>query len=492
MDTTVILNPLWSIWYYWLPFWGGIRPDVLSVDQFPYDIHGCAMFESLTKRLEGAFKNLRGQGHLTEKNMKDGMQEIRLALLEADVNFKVVKKFIADVQEKAVGEKVLESVHPGQQIVKIVHDELVAIMGQKHEGLEKAGAPPTIIMMVGLQGQGKTTTAGKLALMLKKKGQKPLLVGADVYRPAAIQQLEIVAKQAGVECFSLGEQANPVDTCVMALGEARMRGCDTIILDTAGRLHVDDAMMMEVRQISAQVKPHEILFVANAMTGQDAVKSAKQFHDTLPLTGVILTQMDGDARGGAAISLIEVTGCPIKFVGTGEKLEALEAFHPQRMADQILGMGDVVSLVEKAQEVVDQEAAVKFQKKARKGDWNLEDFLAQMQQVKKMGPMGDMLKKIPGLSNMMPAEGLDGAEDELKYTEAIIYSMTPRERQRPKLINGSRRRRIADGSGTTIQDVNALLKDFEKMRKMIKQMMKGGKKGRGPRGRPPGAGGMPF
>lgn len=446
------------------------------------------MFETLTAKLESAFKNLRGQGRLTEKNMKDGLQAIRVALLEADVNYKVVKKFIEEVQEEALGQKVLDSIHPGQQIVKIVHDALVRIMGENHAPLHKADAPPTVIMLVGLQGQGKTTTAGKLGLMLKKKGHKPLLVGADVYRPAAIQQLEIVANQAGVEFFSLGQQANPVDTCLMAQGEAQMRGCDTIILDTAGRLHVDDQMMMEVKQIAGRSTPHEILFVANAMTGQDAVRSAKQFHDALPLTGVILTQMDGDARGGAAISLIEVTGCPVKFVGTGEKLEALDAFHPRRMADQILGMGDVVSLVEKAQEVVDQKQALKFQEKVRKASWDLDDFLAQMQQVKKMGPMGDMLKKIPGLGKMMPKDGMDLAEDELKYTEAIILSMTPVERHKPKIINGSRRRRIAQGSGTSIQDVNALLKDFEKMKKMMQQMMKGAKR-HGKRGRialPPG------
>ncbi|NLF59027.1 MAG: signal recognition particle protein, partial [Candidatus Hydrogenedens sp.] len=326
------------------------------------------MFESLTKKLESAFKNIRGQGRLTEANMKDALQEIRQALLEADVHYKVVKKFIADVQESAIGQKVLDSIHPGQMIVKIVHDELIKVMGGNNAPLTFSQTPPTVIMMVGLQGQGKTTTAGKLALMLKRRGRRPLLVGADVYRPAAIQQLEIVARQAGVESFSLGAQANPVDICLMARGEAQMRGCDTLILDTAGRLHVDSEMMMEVRQISTQMKPQEILFVASAMTGQDAVRSAKQFHDTVPLTGVVLTQMDGDARGGAAISLIEVTGCPIKFVGTGEKLDALDAFHPARMADQILGMGDIVSLVEKAQEVVDQEQALDFQKKARKGD----------------------------------------------------------------------------------------------------------------------------
>lgn len=438
------------------------------------------MFESLSKKLESVFKNVRGQGKLTEKNMKESLQQIRVALLEADVNYKVVKQFVQSVQEQALGQKVLDSIAPGQQIVKIVHDELVKLMGGSNEPLRMAPTPPTIIMMVGLQGQGKTTTAGKLALMLKKKGHQPLLVGADVYRPAAIKQLEIVAGQAGAQFFSLGEHADPVQTCLMAKGEAQMRHCDVIILDTAGRLHVDETMMAEVRRIQSQVKPHEILFVANAMTGQDAVNSAKQFHDALPLTGVVLTQMDGDARGGAAISLINVTGCPIKFVGTGEKLDALDAFHPRRMADQILGMGDIVSLVEKAQEVVDREQAIKFQEKARKATWDLEDFLAQMQQMKKMGSFGELIQKIPGMSKLMD-KGMQFDENELKYTEAIIYSMTPYERQNPKMINGSRRRRIADGSGTSVQDVNRLLKDFEQTKKMIKTMMKG-PKGRGPRG----------
>ncbi len=315
------------------------------------------MFESLSKKLESVFKDIRGLGKLTEKNMKDSLQAIRVALLEADVNYKVVKQFIQDVQDAAVGQKVLDSIHPSQQIVKIVHDELVKLMGGKNEPLRISQNPPTIIMMVGLQGQGKTTSSGKLARLLKQNGHRPLLVGADVYRPAAIRQLEVVAEQAGVECFSLGEHANPVDTCVMARGEAQMRNCDVIILDTAGRLHVDEQMMGEVRQIHKSVSPHEILFVANAMIGQDAVNAAKEFNDALPLTGVILTQLDGDARGGAAISLITVTGCPIKFVGTGERLDALEPFHPRRMADQILGMGDVVSLVERAQQVVDRDQA---------------------------------------------------------------------------------------------------------------------------------------
>jgi signal recognition particle subunit SRP54 len=441
------------------------------------------VFDSLSKKLERTFKNIRGQGKLTEKNMKDSLQEIRLALLEADVNYKVVKEFIADVSEAASGEEVLGSVQPGQQIVKIVHDELVKVMGGQNEPLKMADTPPTIIMMVGLQGQGKTTSAGKIALHLKKKGHHPLLVGADVYRPAAIKQLEVVAQQAGVESFSLGENADPVDTCLMARGEAQMRNCDVIILDTAGRMHINEEMMGELRRIQSQVGPTEILFTANAMTGQDAVNSAKEFHAALPLSGVVLTQMDGDARGGAAISLISVTGCPIKFVGTGEKLENLDAFHPNRMADQILGMGDIVSLVEKAQEVVDKDQAIKFQEKARKATWDLEDFLQQMQQVKKMGSIGDIMKKIPGMNKMMGPGMEEVDEDELKYTEAIIYSMTLKERRRPKMINGSRRRRIADGSGTTVQDVNRLLKDFEKMKKMVKQMMKG-PKGKGRGGRP--------
>jgi signal recognition particle subunit SRP54 len=449
------------------------------------------MFESLSSKLDAAFKTLRGQGRLTEQNMAEGLEQIRLALLEADVNYAVVKKFIANVREKAVGQEVIQTVNPGQQIVKIVYDELVQLMGEKNEPLRRSNTPPTIIMMVGLQGQGKTTTCGKLAIQLKKKGHRVLLVGADVYRPAAIQQLERVAAQAEVECFSLGEHANPVDTCLMARGEAQLRQCDTIILDTAGRMHVDEKMMGEVRQIAKQVKPDEILFVANAMTGQDAVNSAKQFNDNLPLTGVILTQMDGDARGGAALSLIDVTGCPIKFIGTGEKLDALEPFYPNRLADQILGMGDIVSLVEKAQEVIDQDKALKFQKKARKAEWDLEDFLEQMQQVKKMGSMGDLLKKIPGMSKMMPEADLASAQEELKYTEAIIYSMTPLERRKPKLINGSRRIRIAQGSGRSVQDVNRMLKDFEKTKKQVKNMMKMMKGGKGPRGPLGRGGGMP-
>ncbi|MFA7691989.1 MAG: signal recognition particle protein [Candidatus Hydrogenedentes bacterium] len=443
------------------------------------------MFDNLAKRLESVFKTIRGQGRLTEANMREALQQIRNALLEADVNIQVTKKFIANVQEAALGQEVLASIHPGQQIVKIVHDELVRLMGEKNAPLARAPKAPTLIMLAGLQGQGKTTSAGKLAVHLKKSGHKTLLVGADVYRPAAIKQLEIVAKQAGAEMFSLGENADPVETCLMSLGEASMRGCDTVIFDTAGRLHVDEKMMLEARLIAEQLNPHEILFVANAMTGQDAVNSARQFHEALPLTGVILTQMDGDARGGAAISLIEVTGCPIKFVGVGEHLDALEPFHPERMAGQILGMGDIVSLVEKAQQVVDQDKAAQMQKKMRKGDWDLEDFLDHMRQLKKMGSMTDLLQKIPGINKMMPQGGMDMAEDELKHTEAIILSMTLKERRNPNLINGSRRRRIADGSGTSVQEVNMLLKEFQKMKQMMKQAMKGGKgkkRGRTPHG----------
>lgn len=439
------------------------------------------MFESLSDKLDGVFRSISGKGRLTEKNIQDALQEIRKALLEADVNFQVVKQFIGDVQELALGQEVLKSVEPGQMLVKIVHDELVRIMGQNTTPLEFAGKPPTIIMMVGLQGQGKTTTSGKLALQLKKEGKKSLLVGADVYRPAAIKQLEIVAEQAGAEFFSLGEKADPVDICLMARGEAQMRGCDVIILDTAGRMHVDDQMMGEVKRIQAEMKPHEILFVANAMQGQDAVNVVQEFHNTLPLTGVVLTQMDGDARGGAALSLISVTGCPIKFIGTGEKLENLSPFHPERLAGQILGMGDIVSLVEKAQEHVDQEQAAKFQKKARKGSMDLNDFLNQLQQVKKMGNIGDLAKMIPGMSNMIP-EGTDIDEGELKYTEAMLTSMTAKERRNPRIINPSRRRRIAAGSGTSVPQVNRMLKDFEKTKKMMKMMMKG-PKGKGAKGK---------
>ena len=430
------------------------------------------MFESLSERLDKAFRNLRGQGTLTEKNMKEGLQEIRLALLEADVNFKVVKEFMADVQEKALGQEVLKSIQPGQQVVKIVHDELMKVMGEENAPLKIQGQSPAIIMMVGLQGQGKTTTCGKLALYLKKRGLHPMIVAADVYRPAAVKQAQVVAEQAGVPCFSLEAGADPVDICVMAKGEAQMKGCNVILLDTAGRTHIDESMMGEVRRIQKSVEPHEILFVANAMQGQDAVNSARQFNEALPLSGVILTQMDGDARGGAAISLIRVTGCPIKFIGTGEKLDALDAFHPRSMADQILGMGDVISLVEKAQEHVDQEKALKFQAKAKKASWDLEDFLEQLQQIKKMGSLSDLMAKIPGMSKLMP-KGMDLPEEELKFTEAIIHSMTPKERRNPKLINGSRRRRIAMGSGTSVQQINRTLKDFEQAKKMMKKLMKG-------------------
>jgi signal recognition particle subunit SRP54 len=443
------------------------------------------VFESLSQKLDKVFKNVRGQGKLTEKNMKDSLQEIRMALLEADVNYKVVKGFVASVQEAALGQEVLNSVSPGQQIVKIVYDELVKTMGTSGSPLRLEKEPPTIVMMVGLQGQGKTTTSGKLAHLLKRHGKNCLLVGADVYRPAAIKQLEVVAEQAGAKFFSLGEHADPVDTCLMARGEAKRVGADIIILDTAGRLHINSEMMGELKRIHTGVKPHEILFVASAMTGQDAVNSAKQFHETLPLTGVILTQMDGDARGGAALSLVKVTGCPIKFIGTGEKIDALDTFHPRRVADQILGMGDIVALVEKAQQHIDVETAINFQEKARKATLDLNDLLQQMQQLKKMGPLQDLLKKIPGMAKMMDKQGFDMDPDEMKRTEAIIQSMTPYERTHPKLINGSRRRRIADGSGMQVQDINRLLKDFEHSKKMMKGMMKSFK--RPPRGpMPPG------
>jgi signal recognition particle subunit SRP54 len=440
------------------------------------------MFESLSQKLDRAFKNIRGQGKLTEKNMKDSLQEIRTALLEADVNYKVVKQFIADVQEEALGQQVFDSVQPGQQIVKIVHDELQKLMGGANEPLKMASNPPTIIMMVGLQGRVKRPRPASSRCISRKRATSPCSSVRTYTALRPFNSWRSSRNRPASRVSASAPEADPVDTCLMARGEAQRLNCDVILLDTAGRLHVDEQMMGEVRRIQSQVSPHEVLFVASAMTGQDAVNSAKQFNDALPLTGVILTQMDGDARGGAAISLISVTGCPIKFVGTGEKLEALDAFHPRRMADQILGMGDIVSFVEKAQEVVDQEKALKFQEKAKKGTLDLEMFLDQLQQMKKLGGLGEIASKIPGFSKMMGGQ-TDIDEDELKYTEAIIYSMTPKERRNPKIINGSRRRRIADGSGTTVQEVNRLLKEFEKQKRMMKQLMKGkGPFGKGPKG----------
>ncbi|RMF55322.1 MAG: signal recognition particle protein [Calditrichaeota bacterium] len=427
------------------------------------------MLEELTTKLESVLKKVRGQGKLTEKNIADSLKEIRRALLEADVNYRVVKQFVNEVQQKALGEEVLRSVTPGQQIVKIVHDELVQLMGETHTDIKTAGIPPTIIMLCGLQGSGKTTFSGKLAHFLRKRGRRPMLVAADVYRPAAKKQLEVIGESLGVPVYST-ESNDAVKICKESIKAAREKGCDVLILDTAGRLHIDEEMMQELERLKKEVQPHEILFVADGMTGQDAVNAAKQFQERLDFDGVVLTKMDGDARGGAALSIRAVTGKPIKFIGVGEKLDAIEAFHPDRMASRILGMGDVVSLVEKAQEAIDVEKAEKLEKKLRKNQFTLEDFYDQLQQIKKMGPLDQLLGMIPGIGKQL--RGVQVDDRAFVRIEAIINSMTPEERRRPEIINGSRRRRIAMGSGTKVQDVNQLLRQFNEMKKMMKRMKK--------------------
>jgi len=434
------------------------------------------MFETLTEKLQKTFKKLRGQGKLTERNMRDGLREVRLALLEADVNYKVAKDFVEDVERVAFGKRVLDSVTPAQQLIKIVHDELIKVMGDKRSEILLASSPPTILMLVGLHGSGKTTTAGKMAKMFRSKGHSPVVVAADVYRPAAIEQLKIVAEQAGVAFFSKTGTVSPITICRQAVEQARRDRHDIVVLDTAGRLHVDDQLMTELRNIKQAIKPHEILFVADAMTGQDAVKAAATFHGSLELTGVVLTKMDGDARGGAALSVRRTAGCPIKLVGVGEKLDAIEPFHPDRMASRILGMGDVVSLVEKAQSSIDEEEAKKLEEKLRKQQFNLEDFIEQLRRLRSMGPIEQVVSMIPGMSGM---KGIQPDEQDLVRVEAIISSMTLQERRNPKVVDGSRRRRIASGSGTTVQEVNALLKQFGQVKKMMKNLSKLGKLRRG-------------
>ncbi len=427
------------------------------------------MLEELSAKLEGVLKKVRGQGKLTDKNIAESMKEIRRALLEADVNYRVVKDFVKKVQEKAVGEAVLRSVTPGQQIVKIVHDELVSLMGESKTDIKVAGIPPTIVMICGLQGSGKTTFTGKLGGFLRKKGRRPMLVAADVYRPAAKKQLEIIGNQLSLPVYST-ESNDAVQICREAVKVAREKSCDVLILDTAGRLHIDEDMMRELDEVKRDVKPNEILFVADGMTGQDAVNAAKQFMDRLDFDGVVLTKMDGDARGGAALSIRSVTDRPIKFMSTGEKLEAIEPFHPDRLASRILGMGDVVSLVEKAQDAIDEESAAELEKKLRKNEFNLEDFFNQLQQIKKMGPLEQLLGMIPGVSKQLKDVKVD--DNAFSKIEAIINSMTREERHKPQVINGSRRKRIASGSGTKVQDVNQLLKQFDQMKKMMKRMNK--------------------
>jgi signal recognition particle subunit SRP54 len=430
------------------------------------------MFEALSASLEAIFRKLRGRGQLTEANIHEGLKEIRMALLEADVSYKVVKDFVAHVTQRAVGQEVIKSVTPGQQIVKIVHDELIALMSPADSTIPFAQPGPTVIMLIGLQGSGKTTTAAKLARYIQTRGHSPLLVAADVQRPAAIDQLKVLGEQLKMPVYA-ETGGRPVKICQNAVTYAAQNQRDTVILDTAGRLHIDQQLMAELKEISEKVKPHQKYLVSDAMTGQDAVTSAVEFNNQLGLDGVILTKLDGDARGGAALSIKAVTGKPIKFVGIGEKLDRLEEFHPDRMASRILGMGDVVSLVEKAQQTVDVEQAVKIQEKIRENTLTLEDFLSQLQQVKKMGPLGELMKMIPGMGKQVGEEELAAGEDQIVTIEAVIRSMTPKERDDPDIIGGSRKRRIAAGSGTTVQDVNMLLKQFKQMKGMLKQMSRG-------------------
>ena len=435
------------------------------------------MFENLSDKLDAAFKKLRGRGKLSEKNIEEGLKEVRMALLEADVHYRVAKRFIADVKERALGQEVLASLTPGQQIVKIVNEELTELMGSRNEDLNLSGSSPVALMLVGLQGSGKTTTSGKLSVFLRKKGRKPYLVPADVYRPAAIDQLKKLGQQLNVPVFPSSVDMDPVQICRDAKTAAHQQGCDTLLLDTAGRLHIDEELMDELSRIKDSVKPSDILLVADAMTGQDAVNIAKSFNETLDIGGVVLTKMDGDARGGAALSIKEITGKPIKFIGVGEKLSELEPFHPDRLASSILGMGDVLTLIEKAQEAVDEKKAADLEKKLRKSQFTLEDFRDQMVQIRKMGSLGDIMKMIPGMGKLKEMKNLDVDEKEFVKIEAIINSMTPRERQQHTIINGSRRRRIAKGSGTRVQDVNRLLKNYTQLLKMLKKFNKGGMRG---------------
>ena len=431
------------------------------------------MFENLSERLERSFKILKGQGKITELNVAETLKEVRRSVLDADVNYKIAKDFTNRVKEKALGMNVLTAVKPGQMMVKIVHDELAELMGGKNVEVDIKGNP-AIILMSGLQGSGKTTFSGKFANLLKnKKGKKPLLVACDVYRPAAIEQLKVLGEQIQVPVYSDETTKDPVRIALDAIKQAKAKGYDVVIVDTAGRLAIDEQMMNEIAAIKEAIHPNETLFVVDAMTGQDAVNTAREFNERLDFNGVILTKLDGDTRGGAALSIRTVVNKPIKYVGTGEKLEALDAFHPERMADRILGMGDIVSLVEKAQEQFDAEEAKKLQKKISRNQFNFNDFLSQIQQIKKMGNIKDLASMIPGVGKAL--KDIDIDDDAFKGVEAIIYSMTAAEREDPALINGSRRKRIAEGSGTTVQDVNRLLKQFEESKKMMKMLSGGGK-----------------
>jgi signal recognition particle subunit SRP54 len=435
------------------------------------------MFDRLSDKLANVFKKLKGHGKLTELNINDALREVRLALLEADVNYKVAKSFIDGIRQRALGQEVMTSLTPGQQVIKIVHDELVTLLGGEAPRLELTGKTPVVFMLVGLQGSGKTTTTAKLALRLRKLGRQPLLVPADTQRPAAIEQLQRLAAEIAVDVYPTQPQQDPVAIATAALAAATSKGHDLVLIDTAGRLHVDEPLMRQLQAIKAGTNPSEILLVADAMTGQDAVQVAQNFNETLDLTGVILTKVEGDARGGAALSMRTVIDKPIKFLGVGEKLDALEAFHPDRLASRILGMGDVLTLIEKAQEAFDTDQAKELERKLRKENFTLDDFREQLRQVRKMGSLEQLMGMIPGLNKLKGMKDMQPDEKELVRVEAIISSMTPGERANHLLIDGSRRRRIANGSGTTVQDVNRLLKNFAMTQKMMKKMLQSGKKG---------------
>lgn len=442
-------------------------------------------FEGLAGRLQETMNKIRGKGKVNEADVKEMMREVRLALLEADVNFKVVKQFIKTVSERAVGADVMKSLTPGQQVIKIVQEELTSLMGGEESKIGTADRPPTVIMMVGLQGAGKTTTSDKLANLLRKKyNRKPLLVAADIYRPAAIKQLETLGKQLDMPVFSLGDQVSPVEIAKQAIAKAKEEHLDYVIIDTAGRLHIDETLMDELKQVKEIATPTEILLVVDSMTGQDAVNVAQSFNEQLEITGVVLTKLDGDTRGGAALSIRSVTGKPIKFIATGEKMEALETFHPDRMASRILGMGDVLSLIEKAQTDVDTEKMKAMEQKMKDNSMTLDDFLEQLQQVKQMGPLDELLKMMPGANKMKGLDNMNVDDKQLGHIEAIIKSMTKNEKDNPDIINASRRKRIARGSGRPVQEINRLLKQFGEMKKMMKQMTGGGKgkKGKNPFG----------
>lgn len=433
-------------------------------------------FEGLSDRLQATMQKMRGKGKVTEADIKTMMREVRLALLEADVNFKVVKEFVKTVSERALGSDVMQSLTPGQQVIKIVQEELTSLMGGENTSIKMANKPPTVVMMVGLQGAGKTTTAGKLALLMRKKyNKKPLLVAGDIYRPAAIDQLQIVGKQIDIPVYSEGDQVSPQQIVENALKHAKEEHLDFVIIDTAGRLHIDEALMNELQEVKEISKPDEIMLVVDAMTGQDAVNVAQSFDEQLDVSGVTLTKLDGDTRGGAALSIRSVTQKPIKFVGMSEKLDGLELFHPERMASRILGMGDVLSLIEKAQQDVDQEKAKDLEKKMRESSFTLDDFLEQLDQVKNLGPLDDIMKMIPGMNKMKGLDKLNMSDKQIDHIKAIIQSMTPKERSNPETLNVSRKKRIAKGSGRSLQEVNRLMKQFNDMKKMMKQFTGGGK-----------------